>query len=96
MIFRVLLIVMAAAFAFAQEPAPETDTKKLAEEEKTATRFINGVCSTCHGADLIQETRASRQEWLDILKNMNGKGAGLSDQDVELLANYLTRKYPRE
>ena len=94
MIFRVLLIVALGGLMLAQEPPPETDSKKLEEEEKVATKFIEGICSTCHDAELIRETKVTRQEWLDIVKNMNGKGAGLSEQDVELLATYLARKYP--
>jgi cytochrome c553 len=62
-------------------------------EERTAIRYIDGVCSTCHNSDIIKSTQASRQEWLDIVNNMNAKGAGLSEQDVELLVNYLTQKY---
>jgi cytochrome c553 len=91
----VLLLLLVAAFAFAQEPPPsEPDAKKEAEEERTAKKFIDGICSTCHDSMLITETKATKQEWLDIIKNMNGKGAGLSEQDVELLAEYLTKKYP--
>jgi cytochrome c553 len=96
MMFRaVLLIVVVAVFAFAQTPAvaPE-EAAKQAEEEKVSKKHINGICSTCHGADLIEGTRATRQEWLDILNNMNGKGAGLSETDLEMMANYLARKYP--
>lgn len=94
MMFRLLLVVAFAAFAFAQDPAPDADSKKQTEEEeRTAKKFIDGICSTCHTSDLIKETEATKQEWLDIVKNMNGKGAGLSEQDVELLASYLTKNY---
>ena len=96
MIFRVvLLVITVAVFAFAQTPAtPEVEPAKQAEEEKVSRKHINGICSTCHGADLIEGTKATRQEWLDILNNMNGKGAGLSETDIEMMANYLARKYP--
>jgi cytochrome c553 len=95
MIVRVLFAIFMAAVAaaaFGQEAPEERDRRQQEEEERTAEKFITGVCSTCHDADLIRGTKATRQEWLDIVKNMNGKGAGLSDQDVELLANYLARK----
>jgi cytochrome c553 len=83
-----------AAVAPGQEAPKEGDgqQQEQKEEERTAEKFITGVCSTCHDADLIRGTKATRQEWLDIVKNMNGKGAGLSDQDVELLAGYLAKK----
>jgi cytochrome c5 len=62
--------------------------------EKTARRFIDGICSTCHDVDLISGTRGSKAEWREIIVRMNGKGAGLSEADVDLLTEYLARKYP--
>ena len=64
--------------------------------EATAKKFIEGVCSTCHGPELITDTQATKQEWLDIVIRMNGKGAGLSDQDVELLSEYLAKTYGKK
>ena len=64
-----------------------------APDEKTAKRFIDGICASCHDASLITETRATREGWLDIVVRMNGRGAGLSDKDTELLAEYLARNY---
>jgi hypothetical protein len=97
MMFKVSLILALAAFAFAQEPPPGSDAPRTeTEEERTAKKFIEGVCSTCHDSQLITETKATTDEWLDILKNMNGKGAGLSETDVELLANYLSKEYGKQ
>ena len=73
---------------FAAAPSPV--------DEKTALRYINGICSSCHDADLIKSTTATKEEWLDITNRMNGKGAGLSEQDVTLLVNYLAQKYPKK
>jgi cytochrome c553 len=98
-LLKVLLITMVAVvLAFAQQPSSDPDAakKQAEEEERTSTKFIEGICSTCHDAQLITDTRATKDEWLDILKNMNGKGAGLSEQDVELMANYLSKKYGPE
>ena len=64
--------------------------------EQTARRYIDGICSSCHGRDLIAATRVTPGEWLQIVKNMNGKGAGLSEADVDLLADYLARTYPAD
>lgn len=64
--------------------------------EEVAQRYITGICSSCHDAGLITGTRASSDGWLEIVENMNGKGAGLSDADVTLLAGYLARRYPQD
>jgi cytochrome c5 len=62
-------------------------------EEKTAKRYIEGICSSCHDAGLIRSTEATREEWYDIVMRMNGKDAGVSLRDVDLLVDYLASKY---
>jgi cytochrome c553 len=72
-------------------PAPAADS----EADRTARRYVTGICSSCHMEELITSTRATKDEWLAIVQNMNGRGAGLSEADVELLAEYLARRYPK-
>ena len=62
-------------------------------EEKTARRYIEGICSSCHDAGLIRSTEATKEQWLDIVTRMNGKDAGVSQRDVDLLVDYLASKY---
>lgn len=62
-------------------------------EEKTAKRYIEGICSSCHDAGLIRSTRATKQEWFDIVTRMNGYDAGVSERDVDVLVDYLASKY---
>jgi cytochrome c553 len=66
------------------------------QTERTAKRFIEGICSSCHDSDFIKGTEATKDEWMDIVRRMNGKGAGLSETDVELLADYLAKNYGRK
>ena len=65
-------------------------------EEKTARRYIEGICSSCHDAGLIRATEATKKEWFDIVTRMNGLDAGVSPRDVDLLADYLASKYGRK
>ena len=75
---------------------PRLETAPASEVERTANKHIEGIYSTCHAATLIRETQATKEEWLDIVKRMNSKGAGLSEADVELLADYLARNYGKK
>jgi cytochrome c5 len=76
---------------------PESSAAKPdTPEEKTAERYIEGICSSCHDAGLIRSTRATKQEWYDIVTRMNGKDAGVSQRDVDLLVDYLASKYGPE
>ena len=70
--------------------------KPNSQEEKTAKRYIEGICSSCHDAGLIRSTEATKQEWFDIITRMNGKDAGLSPRDVDLLVDYLASRYGPE
>jgi cytochrome c5 len=75
---------------------PERSAKAVtpeSPEEKTAKRYIEGICSSCHDAGLIRSTRATKQEWFDIVTRMNGLDAGVSQRDVDLLVDYLASKY---
>lgn len=65
-------------------------------DEKTAKRYIEGTCSSCHDAGLIRSTEATKKEWFDIVTRMNGLDAGVSQRDVDLLVDYLASKYGRK
>jgi cytochrome c5 len=62
-------------------------------EEKTARRYIEGICSSCHDAGLIRATEATKKEWFDIVARMNALDAGVSARDVDVLVDYLASKY---
>jgi cytochrome c5 len=62
-------------------------------DEKTAERYIKGICSSCHDAGLIRSTQATKKEWFDIVTRMNGLDAGVSARDVDVLVDYLASKY---
>ncbi len=62
-------------------------------EEKTAERYIKGICSSCHDAGLIRSTEATKEQWREIVMRMNGLDAGVSSRDVEVLVDYLASKY---
>src|SRR5262249_24638935 len=78
---------------------PETSAaaaKPDSPDEKTAERYIKGICSSCHDAGLIRSTQATKQEWFDIVARMNGLDAGVSARDVEVLVEYLASKHGRQ
>jgi cytochrome c5 len=78
---------------------PENSTESAKPEspdEKTAERYIKGICSSCHDAGLIRSTQATKQEWSEIVARMNGLDAGVSSRDAEVLVDYLAEKYGRK
>src|SRR5262245_15919107 len=76
--------------------SPATAAKPESPEEKIAERYIRGICSSCHDAGLIRATRATKQEWFDIVARMNALDAGVSARDADVLVDYLASKYGRK
>jgi cytochrome c5 len=74
-------------------PESSATAKSDTPEEKTAKRYIEGICSSCHDAGLIRSTNATKKEWYDIVMRMNGLDAGVSARDVDVLVDYLASQY---
>jgi cytochrome c5 len=68
-------------------------SKAETADEKTAERYIKGICSSCHDGGLVSSTQATKKEWYDIVMRMNGLDAGVSQRDVDVLVDYLASKY---
>ena len=73
--------------------SPAAIAKPATADEKTAERYIKGICSSCHDAGLIRSTEATKEKWFDIVMRMNALDAGVSARDVDVLVDYLASKY---
>ena len=73
--------------------SPAATAKPATADEKTAERYIKGICSSCHDAGLIRSTEATKEKWFDIVMRMNALDAGVSARDVDVLVDYLASKY---
>src|SRR5436190_22150986 len=51
------------------------------------------MCTECHDALRVTQTRHTKTEWVDILNKMIGEGATGTDQEFETVAAYLLRYY---
>ena len=49
-------------------------------------------CASCHDADQVKSTRATKEQWAEIVSRMNDKGASLSAKDSQVLVDYLAKK----
>jgi hypothetical protein len=54
------------------------------------------VCSGCHEAAIVSDKKMSRQEWSDVVDEMREKGANATDQEVEVILDYLTKFFPKD
>jgi len=62
---------------------PAGDGKKIVEEK----------CTACHDASLITAKHQSKDEWTDTVKIMVASGAAVSDAEMPVLIDYLTKNF---
>jgi phage terminase large subunit-like protein len=81
-LFVALVILAQALDGAAQGPA---------DPDAVATNLVNTVCASCHTLDRVKNKVADKEAWTATVTRMKEKGAGLTDQQVPLVVEYLTR-----
>ena len=84
-----------------QEPSAATPsaatpsaTAQPAADAKGAATFAR-VCSLCHDGARILSNRRSKSQWTEVIEKMMERGAQVSDEDFEVVMDYLLRHYGR-
>lgn len=62
-----------------------------AEQPAAFTR----VCGRCHAQDRIVQGRRLRSQWDEVVDRMIAKGATGTDEDFEIVLDYLMREFGR-
>jgi competence protein ComEA len=57
---------------------------------------LGSVCSTCHGIDIITSQKRSKVAWKGTVSEMKSKGAIATDQEFEVLVEYLSKNFGQE
>lgn len=73
-------------------PAAAVDGQTGASDAE-AKALVEGVCSSCHGADLTTSKKADKAEWQGIVDRMKGYGATLTTAQTTTLVDYLAKTY---
>ena len=60
-------------------------------DDAAGKALVNGMCASCHGADLITNKQATRSEWKDIVDRMKGYGAALDEKQNATILDYLEK-----
>jgi cytochrome c5 len=55
--------------------------------------LVNGICSSCHGADLTTAKQSTRKEWQDVVDRMKSYGAALDEKQTTILLDYLEKNH---
>lgn len=83
----VLIVAMTTA---AQEEDLASVSAALAPR---AEGLIVARCSVCHSPDLITQQRLPRERWEATIEKMKHWGAEISDDEANLLVQYLSARY---
>jgi len=72
-------------------PAPAQDRLPEAPGKAALLR----VCKGCHPPETVASKHHTREEWEEVVTNMINAGATGSDEDFNLVVDYLTEKFPK-
>src|SRR5688572_6266804 len=85
-----LLVVALVFLAQAPDGAAQAPAGP-AGPDAVATSLVTTACASCHTLDRVKNKVADRDAWTATVTRMKEKGANLTDQQVPLVVEYLTR-----
>jgi len=78
-------LLAAALPALSQDKLPEGPGKAA----------LLRVCKGCHPPETVASKHHTREEWEEVVTNMVNAGATGSDEDFNLVVDYLTEHFPK-
>jgi cytochrome c553 len=90
----VLLDWLVMRFGPATKPFPRTYVPAEISTFLTdgdAETLIRRACSTCHGADRVNDARKTAEGWRVVAVDMRERGARITDAELERLVEWLGR-----
>ena len=55
--------------------------------------IVERTCGQCHSLETVLRSRLGRKQWEARIDEMIAKGAKLSDEDIDLVAEYLAAHF---
>lgn len=55
--------------------------------------IVERTCSQCHSLETVLRSRLGRKQWEARIDEMIAKGAKLSDEDIDVVADYLATHF---
>jgi hypothetical protein len=83
-------LLFVAVVTLAQAPAGANQAP-AAGPDAVAANLVSTVCASCHNLDRVRNKVADSNGWTATVTRMKEKGTALTDQQVPVIAEYLTR-----
>ena len=71
--------------------APDGTAQGPASPDAVATNLVTTACASCHTLDRVKNKVADRDAWTATVTRMKDRGANLTEQQVPVVIEYLTR-----
>ena len=71
--------------------APDGAAPASRGPDTAAANLVNTVCASCHSLDRVNNKKADRDGWTTTVARMKGLGANLTDEQVPVVVEFLTR-----
>jgi mono/diheme cytochrome c family protein len=85
---RIALVFAATIFGVVAATAGTVEDGKL--PQAPGSTQITESCMQCHGVDVIVARRRSPDEWSQVVSQMIGYGASLTDDQYKTILTYLS------
>jgi hypothetical protein len=79
-----LLVLMSTALASSPD---------LSQREERAHQLVADVCTSCHDLARVKVQALSKEEWAGLIKGMLSEGTVVSDEEMDLIVDYLARHF---
>lgn len=86
-----LLLLLLLAYATAQTTASKSGAETL--PDGPGKEVVQRNCLSCHNVHIITSKRGNEDAWADIVSQMIGRGANISDDDAETVVEYMVAHY---
>jgi hypothetical protein len=68
-------------------------TLEIVKKKQTAKNLTESVCTLCHEFTRVERQRLSNTEWAGEIRGMLAEGAPLTDEEFEMVVDYLAKTY---
>ncbi len=68
-------------------------TRLTPEKEARAKALVESVCILCHEFARISTEALTRDQWAGEIRGMLAEGAPLTDEEFDIVVDYLTKTY---
>ncbi|NIN67245.1 MAG: hypothetical protein GTO63_21615 [Anaerolineae bacterium] len=88
-----VLLALIAACGGGEEPTPPPSSPSTPPQLASGAELLKARCTRCHTLDRVMAASKTQAEWEATVARMRGKGAEVTDEEAQILIEYLAETY---